>query len=125
MGYLIQVDALRAFAILAVMEWHFVGNTLHSGLLSFPWGIFGVELFFVLSSFLVTRSLLQIRERAANDEHVQLAHLLKFYVRRYYRLTPVYYTALVLAALINVPHVRDSFWWHVSYLSNFYLSQEG
>jgi len=124
MGYLIQVDALRAFAILAVMEWHFVGNTRHSGLLSFPWGTFGVDLFFVLSSFLVTRSLLQIRARA-NDEHVPLVQLLKFYVRRYLRLTPVYYSALLLAALMHVPPVRESFWWHVSYLSNFYLSQEG
>ena len=124
MAYLIQLDGLRAFAILAVMEWHFVGNTRPPGPLNFPWGAFGVDLFFVLSSFLVTRSLLQIRGRT-NDEHVPLVQLLKFYVRRYLRLTPVYYSALVLAALMHVPLVRESFWWHVSYLSNFYLSQEG
>src|SRR6266487_5054745 len=120
MGYLTRLDGLRALAILAVMEWHFGGNMHPLGNFYFPWGMFGVDLFLLISAFLVTRSLLQIREKTEDDD-VPLVQLLKFYARRYLRLTPVYYSALVVAAFMGVPLVRESFWWHVSYLSNSYL----
>ncbi len=82
-----ELDALRFFAFLAVMVHHYLPQTstfyesrLHASAASANWmvavagvGGLGVELFFVLSAFLITSLLL--RERAARGE----VHIAAFY----------------------------------------------
>lgn len=80
-----EIDGLRAIAVLAVVLYHF-------GLPGLPGGFVGVDVFFVISGFLIGGILW--RERAATG---RLA-LGRFYLRRIRRLAPAY-GAMSLAVL--------------------------
>lgn len=75
LGYRPELDGLRAVAIVAVMAFHLPGEPLTGGFL-------GVDLFFVLSGFLITTLL--VEEFAANGR----ISLGAFYMRRALRLLP-------------------------------------
>ena len=85
LGYIPALDGLRAFAVGAVMLFH-AGLPLVSG------GFIGVDIFFVLSGFLITSILLREYEK-----HGRIS-LKNFYMRRILRLLP----ALVLMLLVFV-----------------------
>ena len=80
-----DVDGLRALAVLAIFGFHL-------GLAASPGGFVGVDVFFVISGFVITRGLLLDIEL----QRLQLAH---FYVRRARRILPALIVTL-LAALI-------------------------
>ena len=106
-----QLDAIRAIAVLLVMISHFVPGSSAIA----PLGGVGVRLFFVLSGFLITRILLDARERPLTDA------LRVFYARRFLRIFPLFYFALFVSFVLDFGAVRDTIWWHVTYLSNFLL----
>ncbi|NDY92510.1 acyltransferase family protein [Ideonella livida] len=81
------LDGVRALAVLAVM-------LVHAGAPGFSWGGIGVDVFFVLSGFLITTLLLQ---EHANTGRIDLW---AFLLRRARRLLPAYY--LYLAVLCGV-----------------------
>jgi peptidoglycan/LPS O-acetylase OafA/YrhL len=84
LAYSPALDGLRAVAVVAVLLYH----------LSVPWvrgGFLGVDLFFVLSGFLITSLL--IREYQARGS----IHLGRFWARRVRRLLPA--ALLVIAAV--------------------------
>jgi peptidoglycan/LPS O-acetylase OafA/YrhL len=83
-GYLPALDGLRALAVLAVVAYH-LGEL--SG------GFAGVDVFFVISGFLITRLLLVERER---DGRISLR---AFWGRRFRRLLPALLVVLVAVAL--------------------------
>ena len=58
MPYLPALDGIRALAVLAVVLYH-------AGALWLPAGFLGVDVFFVVSGFLITALLVAERERAA------------------------------------------------------------
>jgi len=80
----------------------------------------GVHLFFVLSGFLITRILMQGRAAVELRSASRAFTLRQFYARRFLRIFPAYYLALGVGALFHFQAVRTGFWWHASYLSNFY-----
>ncbi|MCG7623978.1 acyltransferase family protein [Epibacterium sp. Ofav1-8] len=82
------LDGLRALAILAVLIHH---SALAQG--SGPWsrGFLGVDLFFVISGFLITTLLLRERDR---DGTISLRG---FFWRRALRILPLYYLVVTLA----------------------------
>jgi peptidoglycan/LPS O-acetylase OafA/YrhL len=109
-----QLDGLRAFAVLFTMITHFTrANEGWLGLI--PWGQMGVRLFFVISGFLITGILL--RSRLPEDRPAELRI---FYIRRFLRIFPVYYATLAVTTLVNIRPVRQTLWWHLTYLSNVY-----
>src|SRR5205085_2211723 len=73
-----SLDGLRALAVLAVM-------LVHVGAPGFPLGWFGVDLFFVLSGFLITTLLERELARTGGVD------LNKFWTRRFLRLMPAYW----------------------------------
>lgn len=100
--HLLALDGLRGVAILLVLCYHlFVAETLKPigiGKLLLPvakMGWSGVDLFFVLSGFLITGILLEGRT-ATNYYRV-------FYARRVLRIFPVYYLAVALVFWVVVP----------------------
>jgi len=88
LGYRPSLDGLRAVAVLAVMSWHYVLPGVKGGFL-------GVDIFFVLSGFLITRLLIEEWELSGR------IHLGRFYLRRMLRLFP----ALFLLLLLMLPFV--------------------
>lgn len=83
-SYRPEIDGLRALAVIAVIINHFNKNILPSGYL-------GVDMFFVISGFVITSSLANRASKGIGD------FLLGFYVRRIKRLVP----ALALFVVIN------------------------
>ena len=116
-----QLDALRAFAVFAVMVHHF----WPAATFNLPLGFVGVQLFFVLSGFLITGILWPAREAVQGGTWTAWTVFRRFYIRRFLRIFPLFYGTLALLCLLGVAEVRDSLPWHVSYLSNFYFAKLG
>jgi len=91
LGHRPALDGLRAFAIAAVVPYHW-GAGGHFGLAG---GFLGVNLFFVLSGFLITRLLL--------EEHMRTGAIgcVHFYRRRIARLFPGYLALVAVVALVS------------------------
>ncbi len=106
-GYVKSLDGVRALAILLVMSFH-------AGLNHFGW--MGVQLFFVLSGFLITRILWNEK---TNDN--SLGHKFKkFWIRRSLRIFPLYFGFLIFLGitylLFNFPSYYARF---IPYLSTY------
>ncbi|MBL8822585.1 MAG: acyltransferase [Planctomycetia bacterium] len=109
-NHISQLDGLRAFAVIFVIVTH---TTPH--FLPFDIGAFGVRLFFVLSGYLITGILLGTH-KAAETQFSKV--IITFYIRRFLRIFPLYYLALLIAVIVNLPGIWESAWWHAAYLSN-------
>ncbi len=110
-----SLDGLRCLAVLPVI-WHHSTPAPPAGVLGR--GPLGVDLFFVISGFLITALLL--RERR---EHGSVA-IGRFYARRALRIFPAYYLVLGLylarALLFMAPSpTRDHFLHNVSYWATY------
>ena len=93
-----------------------------------PWseyGGLGVQLFFVLSGFLITGILLDARRDAEALGVAGRTVLRPFYARRALRIFPVYYTTLAVATLLGVSGMRDHLGWNLVYLSNWKVAADG
>lgn len=77
------LDGLRAIAVVAVMIYHANKNWLHGGFL-------GVEVFFVISGYLITLLLIAEHERSGYVD------LKQFWLRRFRRLLPALFVMLAL-----------------------------
>ncbi|PYX88667.1 MAG: hypothetical protein DMG67_16675 [Acidobacteria bacterium] len=118
-----QLDALRAFAVLSVLFVHFVSRPPY-WLAIVPWAACGVQLFFVLSGFLITGILLDSRKQV--EAGVSRFWMLRqFYTRRFLRIFPLYYAVVLVAWIIKLPGFTDTLGWNLSYLTNFYIVQNG
>src|SRR5437879_1861555 len=89
-----QLDGIRGVAILVVI----IHNSGRFPRL-FANGWMGVDLFFVLSGFLITGILLDTKESEG--------YFKNFYVRRCLRIWPLYYS-LLLFMFVVVPFLRQS-----------------
>jgi peptidoglycan/LPS O-acetylase OafA/YrhL len=87
-GHIFGLDGLRAFAVLAVVFYHLFPTLL-------PGGYIGVDIFFVISGFLITTLL--IGEQAKTGR----INLKQFWVRRARRLLPaLFVTILVISSVV-------------------------
>jgi peptidoglycan/LPS O-acetylase OafA/YrhL len=92
--YLPGIDALRAVAVLAVFFYH-------AGVSWLPGGFLGVDVFFVISGYLITSLLLR---EFRGSGHIQLA---RFWLRRARRLLPAV-GVLIAVAIVAVAIVEPS-----------------
>jgi peptidoglycan/LPS O-acetylase OafA/YrhL len=120
-----QLDGLRAIAILLVLLTHFwgypAGHTFINRFAAAGW--MGVDLFFVLSGFLITNILWETRNKPR--------YYGNFYARRALRIFPIYYLLLALI-FIGLPVIQqlperlvDDRWMYALYLGNFALAAGG
>ena len=108
-----ELDGIRGIAVLMVLWVHLPKGALgsavrHAQSIVIP-GNLGVDLFFVLSGFLITRILLVDRERG-----VPLRY---FLFRRFLRIFPIYY--LTIAILLDRHRVSESIA-AATYASNYF-----
>lgn len=118
-----QIDGLRGIAIIAVILSHFPPHPALAKIL--PLGYLGVQLFFVLSGFLITGILLSCRERIESGESTRYSVFRGFYGRRALRIFPVYYLCLVVLYLLDSGQMRSAFGYHAAYLGNFRMAWTG
>lgn len=113
--YYPALDGLRGVAILLVIVYHNFGFINY-----FFFGWLGVDLFFVLSGFLITDILL----KSLNKPN----YLRNFYMRRVLRIFPVYFLSLIIFLLVlpyisNLPvslsYYTDNQFWLWTYTQNW------
>jgi peptidoglycan/LPS O-acetylase OafA/YrhL len=124
MKYYSGLDTLRAFAVIFVIITHWGPHTINaSKALTFfltrvlPDGEFGVDLFFVLSGYLITGILLKARDESAGQSKMQV--LKAFYIRRMLRIFPAYLLLIAVAYWNSEPSVRGHLFYFLTYTSNF------
>jgi peptidoglycan/LPS O-acetylase OafA/YrhL len=76
----------------------------------------GVNLFFVISGFLITEILLTYKD----SSNSLVDNLKKFYLRRFFRIFPIYYLYLVFIGIFCFSIVKDVLPWAFLYCINFY-----
>lgn len=81
-----DIDGLRAIAILLVL-------IFHAGLSFFPSGFIGVDIFFVISGFLITGLIVDGLQKNTFS-------FKEFYSRRLWRLQPVFISLIIVASLL-------------------------
>jgi peptidoglycan/LPS O-acetylase OafA/YrhL len=113
--YIPEIDGLRAIAFLGVLISHYIYDPSWAGTL-------GVDLFFVISGFLITDILLAGRNEADVDLH-RKRRVINFYVRRALRLWPILYITIGMTLLV-FGAARGSWFWHVLQISNVYFVHE-
>ncbi|MEW6583771.1 MAG: acyltransferase, partial [Actinomycetota bacterium] len=109
------VDGLRAVAVAAVVAFHLGAGWL-------PGGFLGVDVFFVISGYLITSLLLAEREATGRVD------LKRFWVRRARRLLPAVFVmlAVVLAVMVvlhagELARLRGAVAASVGYVTNWYF----
>lgn len=127
---------MRGFAIAIVMALHFICSQIgtphsrleHLAMRITGYGLWGVDLFFVLSGFLITGILWDTRGSPN--------YFKTFYIRRTLRIFPLYYATL-LVLLVLLPSgllsrfapealaLREQQWWLWTYLANVYVAIRG
>ena len=94
-SHILELDGLRGLAVLAVFINHLNKDWL-------PGGFLGVDLFFVLSGFVVTRSFLTRPSKGIRSD------LLGFYARRVFRIVPALVVCLTATTLLAALFIPDS-----------------
>lgn len=129
-----ELDGLRGVAVAGVMLMHFIGSIppqtpLENAIFkAATYGVWGVDLFFVLSGFLITGILY--------DAKGSKGYFQNFYARRTLRIFPLYYAILLLifvlipaSLLVRVDPAllgaREAQAWVWPYLTNIYLARAG
>jgi len=132
-GHLPALDGLRGLAIIAVIVCHVnwalggpftVGRVARPVAMVFGWGWIGVDLFFVLSGFLITGILYDAK---GCDGFFR-----NFYARRALRIMPLYYGFLLFIVVMNRLHWLFTVWLSpeslvslASYTYNFHVALIG
>ena len=127
LGYRPSLDGLRAIAVTAVVLYHADVSWMKGGFL-------GVEVFFVVSGFLITALLIDERHHSGGIS------LRQFWLRRARRLLPALYLLLIVVSVASILVYRDaagrmggdviaallyvSNWWQI-YLNESYFAQAG
>jgi peptidoglycan/LPS O-acetylase OafA/YrhL len=108
------LDGLRALAVMAVVLYH--GEV--SGL---PGGFLGVEVFFVISGYLITALLISERQRTGGTAY------LAFWARRARRLLPALFALAAVVGLVwvlfvpgELASIRGDFVAALTYVTNWY-----
>ena len=129
---IVPLDGLRGIAILLVIVYHYSdqwfehASGLDARVIQLGRSLwFGVDVFFVLSGFLITGILLNTKESPR--------YFTSFFGRRTVRIFPLYYLN-VFALCVLLPRLHEAFqnqalvdnqFWFWTYLANFHFAREG
>ncbi|MEO6668321.1 MAG: acyltransferase [Ferruginibacter sp.] len=109
MKYYSKVDGLRFIAIFFVLVEHFaifIGRHFYAG-------YYGVDLFFVISGFLITSILVRPNEKSFATNYKN------FIGRRTLRIFPIYYLTILILWIADLPVVKENLIYLISYTFNY------
>lgn len=118
-----KIEALRGIGALIVIldHWAFLyPEPLSRMIYRLNPSVAGIAVFFLISGFYITDMLLRARDR--NEKN----WLQKFYIRRAFRMLPVYYLAIIVFSVL-LKEMRNVWEIHAFFLGNFYpfMTNEG
>jgi peptidoglycan/LPS O-acetylase OafA/YrhL len=122
MTYIKQLDSIRAIAVILVIFSHWIPTSYLINRI--PIGGIGVDIFFVLSGFLISKILFENRNKADELKISKLTVLRNFYVRRTLRIFPIYYLTIFILLFFSKStgtNIQSSFVYLLTYTSNFYF----
>lgn len=121
--YLPSIDSLRAIAVISVILYHIDVNYL-------PGGFLGVDLFFVLSGYLISSLIIKEYKKTGT------LNLYNFYMRRARRLLPAVYFMITVVLIILVifnsvllrkshldalfGYIYSSNWWYIFHKVDYF-----
>lgn len=112
-------DSLRAYGALGVMFAHLprLGDSkfaryFDNSLAQFSLGYILLDMFFVMSGYLITSIILKAKEKGAFSFR-------EFYVNRTLRIFPIYYLTILLVALFIT---TEGLWYPLFYIANYYFA---
>lgn len=124
-NYLASIDSLRAIAVISVIIYHLSSSYL-------PGGFLGVDLFFVLSGYLISSLIMQEYQETSKLD------LKEFYIRRSRRLLPAVYFMISVFVIFMVifnkyaleksyldavfSYVYSSNWWYIVHQVDYFDS---
>ncbi|MDP3868374.1 acyltransferase [Phenylobacterium sp.] len=118
---MVQLDGLRGIAVTLVLFHHWTSWGFNAGL-----GNLGVQLFFVISGFLITGILLDERVRLSEGQQRLGRALKNFHFNRVARLWPIYFLTLAAVALAGTRFAPpQDLVWHALFASNFLFLTKG
>jgi peptidoglycan/LPS O-acetylase OafA/YrhL len=125
-----ELDGLRGIAVSLVLIWHFFGAVIDQNLGLWAkyvywitiFGRTGVDLFFVLSGFLITGIILDRKQGFKN-------FLMSFYIRRVLRIVPSYLVLVVVFWIIVFStsatpafNADTPIWYHLLFIQNVWMT---
>ncbi len=130
-GHVPALDGVRGLAILMVLVVHFIGNARPDNFAEkaitqlASYGAMGVDLFFVLSGFLITGILFEAKQKPS--------YFKNFYCRRMLRIFPLYFGVLIVALwivplFVQSPELNRAVehqGWLWGHASNIFLAMRG
>lgn len=116
--YRADIDGIRALAVLSVFFFHLQPSLL-------PGGFLGVDVFFVISGYLITGIIIR-------ENHLRTFSFIHFYARRIKRIFPALFVVLALTAFVATfslpPDLYDNFMASARYasgqLANFFFARK-
>jgi peptidoglycan/LPS O-acetylase OafA/YrhL len=124
MKYIKQLDSVRAIAVILVIISHWIPQTHF--LNKTPNGAIGVNIFFVLSGFLISKILFDHRIKAEQLAVSKYRVVKNFYFRRILRIFPIYYLTIFILLIFHEhtdTNIKSAFLYFLTYTSNFYFFQ--
>jgi peptidoglycan/LPS O-acetylase OafA/YrhL len=118
MKYYKTLDSIRAFAVFLVILSHWLSFNI---LKVFHLGYVGVDIFFVLSGFLITYNLLKEKTESTSHLSTKFIHLKNFIVRRSLRIFPVYYLLIIILTVFGkytYTSIENNLFYYLTYTSN-------
>src|SRR5690554_6873144 len=119
---LLGLDHLRAFAISFVFLYHYIGFESPNWVSKVGWfGWSGVDLFFVLSGYLITSQLLVEIKKNGN------LSLKTFFIKRFFRILPVYWFTVFIYFMIPAFREKEQLlplWRFLTFTQNYNLDKE-
>jgi peptidoglycan/LPS O-acetylase OafA/YrhL len=125
-SFIPQIDGLRFIAVFGVMLCHWASQDFSTShiLSHIPFGA-GVNLFFVISGFLITYILIGEKEDILEKKTTFWKAIKNFYAKRTLRIFPIYYILIVFLCVIWYDSIKDYLINLVTYTINWYMLFKG
>lgn len=120
--HIIQIDGLRCFAVLGVVFAHYIVSHLDNDTIrKIPFGS-GVNLFFVISGYLITTILLNKKNDIENKTTTISKEIKNFFAKRTLRIFPLYYLIILFLFIFSYNEVQEYFIYLLTYTTNMYMT---